>query len=324
MTGHSGVMDQLAAQVRSALEAADLDAYADLRDRGVRWGPPGDPVPQCRSRAQVLAWYRRGRDAGTRARVVETVVAGDKILVGLKVARTAAPGDDAESDRWQVLTVRDGRIADITGFDDRDEAAAWAGIVPAQPARPGAIRWAAPGHLLADDRVALRLPEPADAATLHGYAARDGGLDGGWVPLPADATPADCQAVVSDWLAGWRNERSFHGPALIITAAGGRALAGLVGLVGLGDRGDRVVELSYGVAPDHRGHGFAASAARLAAQWLLHDGHADVVELRIDPAHAVSQRTAVAAGFLPAGTVGSHTDPAGNAIEDLRFVLRRN
>ena len=321
MTGHGAVMDRLAGQVRSALEAADLDAYADLLDGGVRWGAPGDPAPQCRSKAQVLAWYRRGREAGTRARVVETVVAGDKILVGLKVARTATPGDRAESDRWQVLTVRDGRIADITGFDDRREAAAWAGIAPARPAPADTIRWAAPGHPLADDRVTLRLPELADAATLHDYAARDGGLAGGWVPLPADATDADCQAVVSDWLAGWRNERSFHGPALIITAAGGQALAGLVGL---GDRGDRVVELSYGIAPDHRGHGYAASAARLAGQWLLLERHADVVELRIDPAHAVSQRTAVAAGFSSAGTVGSHTDQAGNAVEDLRYVLRRD
>jgi RimJ/RimL family protein N-acetyltransferase/ketosteroid isomerase-like protein len=320
VTGHAGVMDQLAGQVRSALEAADLDAYADLLDRGVRWGPPGDPVPPCRSRAQVLAWYRRGREAGTRARVVETVVTGDKILVGLKVARTATPDDGAESDRWQVLTVRDGRIAGITGFDDRDEAAAWAGLVPGRPAPARAIRWAEPGHL-ADDRVTLRVPEPADAATLHGYATSEGGLNGGWVPLPADATQADCQAVVSDWLAGWRNERSFHGPALIITAAGDPALAGVVGL---GDRGGRVVELSYGVAPDHRGHGYAASAARLAGQWLLHDSLADMVELRIDQAHVVSQRTAVAAGFSPAGTVGSHPNPAANTVEDLRFVLLRD
>ncbi len=320
MTGHAGVMDQLAARIRSALEAADLDAYADLLDRGVRWGPPGDPVPPCRSRAQVLAWYRRGRDAGTRARVIETVVTGDKILVGLKVARTAVPDARGESDRWQVLTVRDGQITDIAGFDDRDEAAAWAGLGPAQPTPSGAVRWAAPRHQLADDRVTLRLPEAADAATLHGYVLREGGLDGGWAPLPADATEADCRAVVSDWLAGWRNERSFHGPALIITATGELALAGLVGLV---DRGDRVVELSYGVAPDRRARGYAASAARLTGQWLLHDRHADVVELRIDPAHAVSQRTAVAAGFAPAGTVGSNATAAGNTFEDLRFVLRR-
>jgi RimJ/RimL family protein N-acetyltransferase/ketosteroid isomerase-like protein len=321
VAAHAEIMDQLAAQVRSALEAADPNAYAQLLDPGVRWGAPGDPIPPCRSKAQVLEWYRRGRGAGARARVTETVVAGDKILVGLKVSRTAAADGGVESDRWQVLTVQDGQITDITGFGDRDEAAAWAGLGPARPAPPGAIRWTPPRQQLADDRVALRLPEPADAATLHGYASREGGLDGGWVPVPADATQADCRAVVSDWLAGWRNERSFHGPALIITAAGGLALAGLVGL---GDRGDRVVELSYGVAPDYRGRGYAASAARLAGQWLLNSRHADVVELRIDPAHAVSQRTAVAAGFSPAGTVGSHTDPAGKTFEDMRFVLRRN
>jgi RimJ/RimL family protein N-acetyltransferase/ketosteroid isomerase-like protein len=321
VTGQAEVMDRLAEQVRSALEAGDLEAYAHLLDGGVRWGPPGDPVPPCRSRAQVLAWYRRGRAVGTRARVTETVVAGDMILIGLKVARAAAPGAGAAaSDRWQVLTVRDGRITDITGFGDRDEAAAWAGLVPARPVPPGAVRWAAPAHQLADEKVTLRLPEPADAATLHGYASRSGGLEGGWLPLPADATEADCQAVVGDWLAGWRNERSYHGPALIITAAGASALAGVVGL---GDRGDRVVELSYGVAPDHRGRGYAVSAARLAGQWLLHDRHADVVELRIGPSNAASKRAAVAAGFSPAGTVGSYTDAAGKVVEDLRFVLRR-
>lgn len=61
---------------------------------------------------------------------------------------------------------------------------------------------------------------------LHGYAARTGGLDGQWVPLPADAGLADCQALVGDWLAGWANQRSFHGPALVITGAGSPVLAG--------------------------------------------------------------------------------------------------
>ena len=55
MSGQAEVMDRLAGQVRQALETADLDAYAGLLDRGVRWGLPGDPVPPCRSRGQVLA-----------------------------------------------------------------------------------------------------------------------------------------------------------------------------------------------------------------------------------------------------------------------------
>jgi RimJ/RimL family protein N-acetyltransferase len=319
VTSQAEVMDRLAGQIRQALEAADLDSYAYLLDRAVRWGAPGDPVPPCRSREQVLAWYRRARDSGTRTRVTDTLVAGDKILVGLEV--TSAGSGAGEMTRWQVLTVRGGRITAINGFAGRSEAEIFAGLAPPQPAPPGTIRWAAPArHQLADDRIGLRLPEPADAAVLHGYASRDGGLDGGWVPLPTDATLADCQAVVGDWLAGWRNERSFHGPALVITPAGEPVLAGLAGL---GDRGGRVVELSYGVAPDRRGHGYATRAARLAAGWLLRERLADLVELGIDAANTASQRAALAAGFTPAGTVQSSVAATGDAQDNLRFILRR-
>jgi len=75
-------------------------------------------------------------------------------------------------------------------------------------------------------------------------ALRPGGLDARWVPLPG-ASLADCRALIGDWLGGWNNQRSFHGPALIIIPAGESALAGHVGL---GDRGDRVVELVYRIA----------------------------------------------------------------------------
>ena len=69
MIGHADVTGGLAGQVRQALQAADLDAYAALLDPAVPLGPPGDPSAPCQSRAQVLAWYRQGRNSGTRARV---------------------------------------------------------------------------------------------------------------------------------------------------------------------------------------------------------------------------------------------------------------
>jgi RimJ/RimL family protein N-acetyltransferase len=119
--------------------------------------------------------------------------------------------------------------------------------------------------------------------------------------------------VIDDWLAGWRNERSFHGPALIVTAAGDPALAGLVGLT---DRGSRVAELSYGIAPDRRGRGYAGRAAGLTAGWLLHDRHVGRVELLIDPANTASQRAALAAGLTPAA--------AGKDSDDLHFVRQRH
>lgn len=129
MNADTQQVQRLAGLVGQALAEADLDGYADLLHPDVRWGAPGDPSPPCQNRAQVLAWYRNGWEAGTRARVTETVAAGDKILVGMRV--TEAPADAGaadEFDRWQVLTVRDGMVADIRGFDSRDEAAAAAGL----------------------------------------------------------------------------------------------------------------------------------------------------------------------------------------------------
>lgn len=127
MAEQAEVMSRLAGLVRQALDAADLSGYADLLDPAVRWGPPGDPAPPCQTRDQVLAWYRSGRDSGTRARVTETLVSGDNILVGLKVTGIPAAGA-AETGRWEVLAVRDGRVCSITEFGSRDEAAAWAGL----------------------------------------------------------------------------------------------------------------------------------------------------------------------------------------------------
>ena len=114
-------------RVRAALEAADPSQFRELLHPDVRWGAPGDPSPSCQNRDQVLAWYRRGQEAGVRARVTEAEVHGDKILLAVKVTGSAgAEEGGGEVDRWQVLTVRDGRIADIRGFDRRADAEALA------------------------------------------------------------------------------------------------------------------------------------------------------------------------------------------------------
>jgi ketosteroid isomerase-like protein len=119
----------LAGRVREALESADLEAYRELLDPKATWGPPDDSASGCHSRDEVLSWYRRARAAGAQARVTEVVVGEDKLLVGLRVSRTEeAARSGGEVERWQVLTVRDGHVADIRGFDDRAVAAARAGV----------------------------------------------------------------------------------------------------------------------------------------------------------------------------------------------------
>jgi len=317
MTENSDAAQLIAERVSQALAAADLTAYAHLLHPDVRWGAPGDPSPPCQNRAQVLAWYQGGRDAGTRARVVETVAAGDKVLVGVEVIR-ADEGGAGQHTRWQVLTIRDGLIADIRGYDQRADAAASAGLGPAPPVPDAATGWLAPAAPLTNGEIELRLPVAADAATLHGHASGPDGLEGGWLPLAAGAGLASCETLVADWLAGWQNLPSQNGPAFAVQQA---AQPRLIGQVWLADRGDQVVELGYGIAPAHRRRGYAARAARLAAEWLLSTGRAGVVELRIGQDDVASQRVAAAAGFAPAGTVQSYVPGTGQTFTDLRFIL---
>ena len=119
----------IAERVREALGSADLSAFADLLDPAVRWGAPDDMDGGCQNRKQVLDWYRRGREAGARASVTEVVPNGDKILVGLRVTGTQTAAElGGEADRWQVLTVADGRVIDIRAFDDRADAASRVGL----------------------------------------------------------------------------------------------------------------------------------------------------------------------------------------------------
>ena len=118
-----GQMEQLAEQVQAALQTADLAGYRELLDPNVTWGAPDDKKPSCQNRDQVLAWYRRGRAKGVRAHVTETVVRNDKILVGLSVSDgQSPPGFGDVANRWQILTVKNGLVIDIRGFDERDAA----------------------------------------------------------------------------------------------------------------------------------------------------------------------------------------------------------
>jgi len=120
----------LAGRVRSALESGDLDAIRDLLDPDARWGAPEGPGhADCRNRDEVIAWWAGARAAGARAVVTEVTVGTGTLLVGLEVTGTQAAREaGGAAGRWQVLTVKGDRIADIRGFDDRATAAARAGV----------------------------------------------------------------------------------------------------------------------------------------------------------------------------------------------------
>ena len=116
-------MDEVAVLVRQALAAEDVSPFTELLDPDVTWGAPGAHNPTCQNRNQVLAWYQRGRDAGVRGSVHDIEVYGDRLLVSMSV--TGAENADelgGEVLRFQVFTIRSGRIAEIVGFDDKAEA----------------------------------------------------------------------------------------------------------------------------------------------------------------------------------------------------------
>jgi ketosteroid isomerase-like protein len=116
-------MDELAGQVKKALAAGDVSAFAELLDPDVTWGAPGARHPTCQNRSQVLTWYQRAREAGVRGSAFAVDVLGDRLLVSLTVEGTEGARERGGTAlRFQVLTVRDGRIVDIVGFDDKSEA----------------------------------------------------------------------------------------------------------------------------------------------------------------------------------------------------------
>jgi len=116
-------IDEIAVLVRNALAAEDLSAFTELLDPAVTWGAPGARNPSCKSRNQVLAWYQRGRDAGVRGSVYGVEVLGNRLLVSMSVRGTEnARERGGAALRFQVLTVRSGKVVHIVGFDDKTEA----------------------------------------------------------------------------------------------------------------------------------------------------------------------------------------------------------
>lgn len=58
-----------------------------------------------------------------RANVTETIVHNDKILVGLSIIDEQSPSESGDrANRWQILTVKNGLVVDIRGFEERDAA----------------------------------------------------------------------------------------------------------------------------------------------------------------------------------------------------------
>jgi ketosteroid isomerase-like protein len=120
-------MYDLAIAVRDALQRGDLVALTSRMAPDVRWGAPEQSVPTCQNRGQVLRWYEKAQSVGASAEVVDTHVLGRHLVLGLRVKgnpRSESPR--TPSMRWQVLSIENGTIAEIRGYESRRDAVEFA------------------------------------------------------------------------------------------------------------------------------------------------------------------------------------------------------
>jgi hypothetical protein len=118
-------MRTIAARIRNALNARDMDAFRALIAEDARWGDGGpDDARTCHNRNDILATYKRLLDQGVRGTVTETTTGPGGVVCLVEIEWP----DDAPNRRgptqYQVFLVTDGLVTRIQGMDDRDLAVA--------------------------------------------------------------------------------------------------------------------------------------------------------------------------------------------------------
>jgi RimJ/RimL family protein N-acetyltransferase len=162
-----------------------------------------------------------------------------------------------------------------------------------------------PDPELTDAVVRLRAPGPEDVPAL--VAACQDPLIDRFTPLPSPYTEADARVWVDGAAASRESGEALN---LIIAPADGDAVLGTVGLL-RPDWTHRTAEVGYLVAPEARGAGVAARAARLLATWGLTALRLARVSAEIDADNAASQRAAQRAGFTREGVLRSAIEVKG-------------
>jgi ketosteroid isomerase-like protein len=115
--------------VRRGFEAAsrgDVDSISVLLSPDLRWHGAGDDEGGCRDREQALRWMREAIGRGVRVELLDArELPGDRVVLVLQ--RQSAPGEELPPPHGQIVTFRDGLIADMAVYPTADEAAAAAG-----------------------------------------------------------------------------------------------------------------------------------------------------------------------------------------------------
>jgi ketosteroid isomerase-like protein len=110
-----------------AVSRGDVDAVSALFSSDVRWHGAGDDAGGCRNRQQTLRWMREAIERGVRVELLEArELTRDRMLLLLQ----RAPSSDdpaAPPPHGQILSFRDGLIAEMVVYPTAEQALAAAG-----------------------------------------------------------------------------------------------------------------------------------------------------------------------------------------------------
>jgi len=113
----------MAADLRTAFNTRDIDAFSSLLAEDARWGDEPESPTTCRGRVEIVAHLTRLLGQGVHASIAETTT-GPRGIACLLEVDWRGP-EQAQPDRhrlYQVYFVTDGLITEIQGYDDRESA----------------------------------------------------------------------------------------------------------------------------------------------------------------------------------------------------------
>jgi hypothetical protein len=119
----AGAMETVAARLKVALNARDMDAFRALIADDARWGEGGPDDPRtCQNRNEIIANYKRLLDQGVRGTVTETMTGPGGVVCHIEIEWPDAVPNQRGPILYQVFLVRDGVVTHIKGMDDRELA----------------------------------------------------------------------------------------------------------------------------------------------------------------------------------------------------------
>lgn len=107
----------------AAVPHGDADEFRDLLAPEVRWYGAGEAEGGCQNRDEALAFIKQARNDGVTAEAMDIRDAGARVVA---IVQTRHPDEwgDQPVPHGEVITVRDGKIAEMIVYPDVDSALA--------------------------------------------------------------------------------------------------------------------------------------------------------------------------------------------------------